>query len=235
MTKRFPPRDRLGVKICGITQEKQALEIADAGADAIGINLWPESKRYLPLSQARGWLRRLSERTCLVAVLVNPDAKLLDDVIGSQLFHMLQLHGDEPPGLVHELMHRGVRVIKALQVRDRESLAAIAGYPCQDILLDAYNPGLYGGAGTTFPWELAVEAGALFPERRLILSGGLTPENVRQAVRQTRPHGVDVASGVESAPGVKDMEKVRRFIAEARGDLAQKEASGKPWGSPLAR
>lgn len=216
MSMRFPPQNRLGVKICGITQERQALEIAEAGADAIGINLWPKSKRHLPLSQARGWLRGLREKTCLVAVMVNPDEKLLEDVLASQVFHMLQLHGDEPPGLVHELMHRGVRVIKALQVRDRDSLAAIADFPCQDILLDAFNPGLYGGAGETFPWELAVEARALFPERRIILSGGLTPENVREAVRQTRPHGVDVASGVESAPGIKDLEKVRRFIAEAR-------------------
>jgi phosphoribosylanthranilate isomerase len=208
------------VNICGITQERQAREITEAGADAIGINLWPKSKRYLPLSQARGWLRALHDRICLVAVMVNPEPKLLDDIIASQAFHTLQLHGDEPPGLVHELMHRGVRVIKALQVRDRESLAAIAGYPCQDILLDAWNPGLYGGEGTVFPWELAIEARTLFPERRIILSGGLTPENVREAVRQTRPHGVDVASGVESAPGVKDLEKVRCFIAEARGGQA---------------
>ena len=187
-----------------------------ASADAIGINLWPKSKRHLPLSEAFAWLRALRDEVCLVAVLVNPDEKLLDEVITADVFHMLQLHGDEPPGLVHELMHRGVRVIKALQVRDRESLTAIAGFPCQDILLDAYNPGLYGGAGETFPWELASEAMLLFPERRIILSGGLTPLNVREAVRQVRPHAVDVASGVESAPGVKDLEKVRRFIAEAR-------------------
>lgn len=117
-------------------------------------------------------------------------------------------------------MNLGADVIKALQVRDAASLAQIGEFPCQAILLDAYNPGTYGGGGHAFPWELAVRAQEMFPEKHILLSGGLNADNVRQAVQQTRPVAVDVASGVESAPGVKDLTQVARFIAEARAGWA---------------
>ncbi|MBX7209313.1 MAG: phosphoribosylanthranilate isomerase [Verrucomicrobiaceae bacterium] len=204
------------VKICGITRADQAADIATAGADALGINLWERSKRFVPLADATRWLPALRDHAFLVAVVVNPAAALLDEIIATKLFHAIQLHGDETPHTVAALMDRGVEVIKALQVRSRESLAAIAGYPTPCILLDSFNPGLYGGAGTAFPWELAREARDLYPDKHIILAGGLTPENVRSAVEQTHPHAVDVASGVESAPGEKDLKLVRRFIEEAR-------------------
>lgn len=204
------------VKICGITRADQAAEIAHAGADALGINLWEKSKRFVPLATAAAWLPELRDHTFLVAVVVNPSDSLLDEIIGTNLFHAIQLHGDETPADVAALMDRGVEVIKALQVRSRESLAAIADFPTPNILLDSYNPGLYGGAGESFPWELALEAKELYPDKRIILAGGLTPDNIRSAVEQTHPFAVDVASGVESAPGVKDMNLVRRFIEEAR-------------------
>lgn len=212
----FPTPDTPGVKICGITRADQAAEIAHAGADALGINLWEKSKRYVPLATASAWLPGLRDQIFLVAVVVNPTAALLDEVVGSNLFHAIQLHGDETPGDVAALMERGVEVIKALQVRNRESLAAISNFPTPNILLDSYNPGLYGGAGESFPWELAREARELYPDKRILLAGGLTPDNIRSAVEQTQPFAVDVASGVESAPGIKDMELVRRFIEEAR-------------------
>lgn len=204
------------VKICGITQAAQAEEIANLGADALGINFWPKSKRYLPVDQAAGWLPSLKNRTTLVAVMVNPDRLLLDRLQAEGLAHMLQLHGDEPPAEVERLMNAGARVIKALQIRDRASLSQIREFPCPTVLLDAYNPGIYGGSGETFPWELAVIAQEENPEKRILLSGGLTPENIAQAVRQTRPVAVDVASGVESAPGIKDLDLVRKFIEQAR-------------------
>ena len=204
------------VKICGITQEPQAREIVALGADALGINFWPKSKRYLPVEQAAKWLPGLLAETALVAVMVNPERALLDRLLAEGLVHILQLHGDEPPAEVGRLMEAGANVIKALQVRDRESLAQIGEYPCETLLLDAYNPGLYGGTGETFPWDLAVMAQEQFPDKKILLSGGLTAENVREAVRQTRPAAVDVASGVESAPGVKDLGLVRRFIEQAR-------------------
>lgn len=213
----FPPSDHLGVKICGITLCDQATAIADLGADALGLNFWPKSKRYLPLETARDWAPALLDRVHLVAVLVNPEPSLLAELTaGPPVVHTLQLHGDEPPALVSELLDRGVRVIKALQVRDAASLDAIADYACTDILLDAYNPGLYGGGGEPFPWHLATLARERFPAKRILLSGGLTADNVAQAVAQTHPAAVDVASGVESAPGIKDLDQVAAFIRNAR-------------------
>lgn len=213
----FPDSQRLSVKICGITQPQQAGVLFALGADAVGINLWPKSKRHMPLELAVGSLQAVAAKNALVAVLVNPDAALLDATISSGLFQALQLHGDETPAEVERLMKRGVSVIKALQVRDAASLAQISEYPCGSILLDAYNPGTYGGGGHAFPWELAVRAREMFPEKQILLSGGLTPENVREAVRQTLPVAVDVASGVESMPGSKDLLLVARFIEEAQG------------------
>lgn len=190
--------------------------IVDAGADAIGINLWPQSKRYLPLVKAAPWLGEWRDRVCLAAVVVNPSPAMLNEIIASGLFHLIQLHGDETPREAAALLDRGVRVIKALQVHDASSLDVIADFPCPDILLDACNPGTYGGGGHAFPWHLAALARERFPSKRIILSGGLGPGNVAQAIADAAPAAVDVASGVESAPGVKDLEKVRAFIARAR-------------------
>jgi phosphoribosylanthranilate isomerase len=212
----FPDPHRLGVKICGITQPQQAAAIFALGADAVGINLWPKSKRHMPLAVALSALQEIAAQHTLVAVLVNPDDALLDATVASGLFRALQLHGDETPHDVERLMQRGVNVIKALQVRDAASLTQIGEYPCTAILLDAYNPETYGGGGHAFPWELAVRARELFPAKQILLSGGLTPDNVRMAVKQTQPVAVDVASGVESQPGIKDLAQVARFIAEAR-------------------
>jgi phosphoribosylanthranilate isomerase len=197
----FPDPGRQSVKICGITHPEQAAEIFALGADAVGINLWPKSKRHMPLSVAEASLRDVSAKNALVAVLVNPDDVLLDAAITSGLFQALQLHGDETP-------------------HDAASLPQIGEFPCAAILLDAYNPGTYGGGGHAFPWELAVRAQEIFPGKHILLSGGLNADNVRQAVQQTRPVAVDVASGVESAPGIKDLAQVARFIAEARAGWA---------------
>ncbi|MCX6838497.1 MAG: phosphoribosylanthranilate isomerase [Verrucomicrobia bacterium] len=212
----FPDPACHSVKICGITRPEQAAEIFALGADAVGINLWPQSKRHMPLSVALTSLQEVAAKNALVAVLVNPDAALLDAAVGSGLFQAIQLHGDETPHEVERLTNRGVNVIKALQVRDAASLPQIGEFPCRAILLDAYNPGTYGGGGHAFPWELAVRAQEMFPTKHILLSGGLNADNVSQAVQQTHPIAVDVASGVESAPGVKDLAQVARFIAEAR-------------------
>ena len=212
----FPDPACHSVKICGITRPEQAAEILALGADAVGINLWPQSKRHMPLSVAVTSLQEVAAKNALVAVLVNPNAALLDAAVASGLFQAIQLHGDETPHDVERLTNRGVNVIKALQVRDAASLPQIGEFPCRAILLDAYNPGTYGGGGHAFPWELAVRAQEMFPTKHILLSGGLNADNVSQAVQQTHPIAVDVASGVESAPGVKDLVLVARFIAEAR-------------------
>lgn len=218
----FPDPARQSVKICGITTPEQAAQLFDLGADAVGINLWPKSKRHMPLDVALAGLRPLAQQPgrALVAVLVNADDALLEQAASSGLFQALQLHGDETPQRVEQAMQLGVPIIKALQVRDAASLAQIGDFPCTAILLDAYNPGTYGGGGHAFPWELAVHAQELFPQKHLLLSGGLKADNVRTAVLQTHPLAVDVASGVESAPGIKDLAEVQRFIAEARAGWA---------------
>lgn len=212
----FPDPTRQSVKICGITRPEQAAVIFAIGADAVGINLWPKSKRHMPLEVAVKSLQEVAAKNALVAVMVNPDDALLDAAISSGLFQTLQLHGDETPGDVERVMKRGVQVIKALQVRDAASLAQIGEFPCESILLDAYNPGTYGGGGHAFSWELALRAKEMFPAKQILLSGGLNADNVKMAVQQTQAIAVDVASGVEYEPGVKDLLQVARFIAEAR-------------------
>lgn len=219
----FPDPSRHSVKICGITRPEQAAVIFAIGADAVGINLWPKSKRHMPLEVAVKSLQEVAAKNALVAVMVNPDAALLDGAISSGLFQALQLHGDETPAEVERVMKRGVQVIKALQVRDAASLAQIGEFPCEAILLDAYNPGTYGGGGHAFPWELAVRAKEMFPAKQILLSGGLNADNVRLAVQQTHAVAVDVASGVEFAPGVKDLLQVARFVEEAREGMTKPE------------
>lgn len=210
----FPAPNQLSVKICGITRRDQAHAIVALGADALGLNFWPKSKRYLAPALAAEWVDELKPLTTLVAVLVNPTSEQLQEALS--LVHVLQLHGDESPDECARVMNLGLPVIKALQVRDRESLSVIGDYACDTILLDAYCPGLYGGEGKTFPWELALEAKKLFPDKKFILAGGLTADNVAEAVAQVKPVAVDVASGVESSSGIKDLALVKRFIEEAK-------------------
>lgn len=204
------------VKICGVTTAEQAESIITLGADAIGLNFWPKSKRYIKPAEAETWVPQLRDRCTFVAVTVNISIAMMQDIIMSGLAHVIQLHGDEDARRVGRLMELGRPVIKALQIRDRSSLQAIGNYPCDTFLLDSYNPGLYGGEGRSFPWALAVEAMQMYPGKRFILAGGLTPENVAEAIQQVHPMAVDVASGVESAPGIKDLAKVKLFIDNAR-------------------
>jgi phosphoribosylanthranilate isomerase len=198
------------VKICGFTRAEDALAAVALGADALGFNFWPRSKRYLAPASAREIIARLPPATRTVGVFVDPTRDELLAAIAASGVREVQLHGDEPPALCLGLP---VPVVKAIRVKDAHSLAALASYEVSGFLLDSATPG-YGGSGATFDWSLAAEAAADLP---VWLAGGLTPESVAEAVRTVRPLGVDVASGVESAPGVKDPEKMRRFIEAAKG------------------
>lgn len=202
-------------KICGITQPDQARRTAELGADLVGINFWRMSKRYVAPSNA-GWLTGLPLTTARVGVFVNPTMAEIEAVAADDLVSLFQLHGDETPAFCASLENLGLKVIKAIQVRDPLSLEHIADYTVNDILLDAYHPQARGGTGDTFPWALALRFKELYPGRRLWLAGGLTPDNVAEAVRQVQPYAVDVASGVEDdIPGVKNMTKVEKFIRAA--------------------
>jgi phosphoribosylanthranilate isomerase len=205
------------VKICGVTQQVQAEAIADAGADFVGLNFWPGSKRFLDPGSAAPWVGELSKKAQLIGVFVNPQPRHLEPVLDAMSLAALQLHGDETPQFCAEWVKKGHRLIKAFQVRDAASLDQIESYDLEDILLDTYHFDQRGGTGETFPWELAREFLRRYPDRKLWLSGGLTPANVAAAAQGVRPFALDVASGVEAGtPGVKDLEKVVAFIRAAK-------------------
>ena len=205
MTPTVPPR----VKICGVTRLEDALLAARLGTDALGFNFWPGSKRYVHPEAARAIVRALPPLVTAVGVFVNPTRDEVLRAVEASGITVAQLHGDEPPELCASLP---CPVIKAIRVSGRDALAALAAYDVQGLLLDAPAPG-YGGSGTTFDWALAAEVAA---SRLILLAGGLGPDNVAEAIRAVRPWGVDVASGVEASPGVKDPEKLRRFIDAAK-------------------
>ena len=198
------------VKICGITSDEDARQVAAAGADALGINFWPGSKRYVAMESARAWLPDVVIPR--VGVFVNATLAEITAIMESGLIDLAQLHGDETPEFAQALADRGLPFIKALGVKDETSLAGVRNYPTSGILLDAYCPGEYGGAGETFDWTLARKVVDGNPDKRIILAGGLNPDNVRQAAEAVTPFAVDIASGVERSPGVKDLLKVRQVV-----------------------
>jgi phosphoribosylanthranilate isomerase len=197
------------VKICGVTRLEDALLAARLGADAIGFNFWPRSKRHVAPADAAAMVRGLPAGIATFGVFVDPTRDELLAAVARSGVGAVQLHGDEPPGLCVGLP---VPAVKAIRVSDRHALAQLASYEVQAFLLDSASPG-YGGSGRTFDWSLAAEVARELP---VLLAGGLTPENVAEAVRTVRPLGVDVASGVESAPGVKDAARMEAFIRRAK-------------------
>jgi phosphoribosylanthranilate isomerase len=202
------------VKICGITCAEDAVMACKYGANAIGINLYPRSKRHIPIDSATPWLQSMENRIQRVAVVVNPNAAELDSIRDSRCFDAIQFHGDESPefcaaaGFPHW--------IKAFRVRKEDDMAILTAFPNARILIDAWAPGQYGGTGHRVDWKIARTLIDKNPGRQIILAGGLTPDNVAEAIRTTHPWGVDTAGGVEFEPGRKDEYLVREFIEQAR-------------------
>lgn len=203
------------IKICGVTSLADARMCIDAGADALGFNFAPTSPRCLTLAAAAAISGELRMDTSVlrVGVFVDADATLLERAKPEAGLDCLQLHGDESPELLARFLPHAY---KALRVRGASIVAEAARYPGEHLLLDAYVPGAHGGTGARFDWELATELAQI---RKLTLAGGLTPENVAQAIQVVRPYCVDVASGVESSPGVKDPERVAAFVRAVRSAL----------------
>ena len=199
------------VKICGVTNVADALAAAEAGADMIGLNFYEKSPRYVTLATAAEISRALPPFVQRVGVFVNPAADLVLRAIAECGLNLLQFHGDEPSDFCTQF---GLMSMKAIRVRDEESLEALAEFQTDAFLLDAHSGSGLGGTGEKFNWELAVEAQKF--GKPIFLAGGLTPENVATAVKQVRPFAVDVSSGVESAPAKKDAAKVRAFIQAVR-------------------
>jgi len=199
------------VKICGITSVADGLAAAGAGADLIGLMFYERSPRHVTFATAAEIARALPPFIVKAGVFVNPDKDVVRRAIGDCGVSLLQFHGEEPPEFCTQF---GVMSMKAFRVRDAASLGALTNYPTDAWLLDAFSPDAHGGTGAKFNWDLAIEAKKF--GRPIFLAGGLTPENVGDAVRQVQPFGVDVSSGVESAPGKKDHAKVRVFIHAVR-------------------
>jgi phosphoribosylanthranilate isomerase len=208
--------NRLWIKICGITNVTDAQDAVANGADALGLNFCSGSKRYVDIESVRDWIGELPRTICKIAILVDPTFDEAVRVSELPFIDALQLHGRESVELCRTLAERGIRFTKALPVANASSLLDLPSFFTDTLVLDAMTEGVFGGGGRTFPWELARRFVDLHPDLRVILAGGLTPENVAQAISEVRPFGVDVTSGVESLPGRKDRGRLRAFIQAAR-------------------
>jgi phosphoribosylanthranilate isomerase len=219
------------IKICGITNLNDALAAIDAGADLLGFNFYPKSPRSIEIGLCRGitsHLRSRSAQVIFVGVFVNTPVAEVHATLETCGLELAQLHGDETPAMLAALGEKSFKAVRLqaepgtdfkaderiapfIRFSASKSVAQSARYP--DLLVDAAVPGLYGGSGVVANWTAAAELAQQIP---LLLAGGLTPENVAEAVRQVQPWGVDVASGVESRPGVKDVQKMKAFVAAVK-------------------
>lgn len=198
------------VKICGITNLKDALSSMEFGADALGFVFFKQSPRYIQPHTARDIIENLPPFITTVGVFVNEDKQVIDKILELTGIDYIQLHGDESP----ETCAFWKKSFKAFRVREFVDLSILQRYVCKTFLLDTYSRDSYGGTGLIFNWDIAVEAKRF---GNVILSGGLTPENIQKAVRHVMPYCVDVSSGVESdKKGIKDTEKLRLFIQRAK-------------------
>jgi phosphoribosylanthranilate isomerase len=207
---------RIRVKVCGITNEADALAAIECGADALGFNFFPGSKRYLDVKSSADWISKLPDGITKVAVLVNPTWTAAINLAKERFIDALQLHGNEPPAFCQRLAESGVTFAKALPVSDRKSLIEIPDFFTSTLILDSVSSRGFGGTGEVFPWALGQGFVKSHPTLRVILAGGLTAENVARAVQEVRPFGVDVTSGVEASPGRKSRRRLHAFIQAAR-------------------
>lgn len=206
------------IKICGITTLEDALEALAAGADILGFNFYPHSPRYISPTVCQAVVRAVREAhpwAILVGVFVNAPAAQVLDTLDTCGLDLAQLSGDEPPEILEQL---GERAFKAFRPRSQDELESLLRiYPLRRegpaALVDAMKPGLYGGSGQMANWRAAAWLAQRAP---ILLAGGLTPENVAMAIAQVQPWGVDVASGVEAAPGRKDKIRLRAFVQQVR-------------------
>lgn len=198
------------VKICGITTVEDAVDAVGAGADALGFVFVPGTPRAVPPEAVARIVATLPPFIATVGVFVNRPLQEILEIAAACRLQAIQLHGEEPAEVARSIP---MKVIKAVRVKDAESLRLLETYPAHAFLLDTFVEGKLGGTGKVLPWEVAAHARG---PARIILSGGLRPDNVDQAIRLVRPYAVDVSSGVEMHPGRKDRQKVREFIAAVR-------------------
>ncbi len=209
------------IKICGVTRPEDAAFAVGCGAEAIGINFFRGSPRFVPTAAAREIVRAVGDRAEVVGVFVNEPPEAIVALCGRLGIRRVQLHGDEPPGDASRIP---LWRMKAVHAREAADLPSLLAYPCEAFLFDAGGKEAYGGTGRALAWDtlagrfpgVAEREGSGSAGRPWVLAGGLTPENVERAIIAARPFGVDVASGVESFPGRKDKAKVASFIERAK-------------------
>lgn len=211
---RFLAPSPVSLKICGVTLADDAERLVEMGIEALGANFWPQSKRYLDPAAA-GFLRELEGKILRVGVFVNAGPDLPRRLVEEGLIDMVQLHGDETPADAAVFRDAGIPFLKAIGVKGLADLKFAREFGAAGILLDAHAPGVYGGTGQTIDWALARAFAGENPDLPLILAGGIIPENVADAVQAVRPAALDVASGAEIRPGVKDFAKVAALQAGA--------------------
>ena len=211
----FFGKDQTALKICGVRTRADADKLVEMGVDAVGFNFWPKSKRYIAPEEGR-WMKELAGEIVRVGVFVNEGSDLPFRLYADGMIDVVQLHGDEAQEVVARFTAAGIPVVKALGVRDADDIAKAGGYAADGMLLDAHAPVVFGGTGRTFDWGLAKGFMEEFPEVPVILAGGITPENAAGAVAEVRPAVLDVASGAEVSPGVKDFVKVRALLEACR-------------------
>lgn len=213
----------LRVKICGITRLEDALVAVEAGADMLGFNFYVGSARYIEPEKAAGIICALPAETLSVGLFVNASLDDVQAVMQRCGLHYAQIHGDEPPEFLAALAPKAYKGVQPRSQDEADTMQARYGpvgstdTSAPALLMDAYDPQRYGGTGRVGDWQIAARVAA---RCRLMLAGGLTAENVAQAVHQVRPWGVDVASGVEVAPGIKDASRMRAFVRAAKGALS---------------
>lgn len=216
------------IKICGVRSREDATAAVEAGADVIGLNFYQQSPRFISQEAAQNVLEGRAGLAA-VGVFVNSPPETIESIATALGLRAVQLHGDEPPETIAALQGRFIVLARRLGDRgvsgiaeDLEACRAAGRLP-DAVLVDATTPGRYGGTGKTVSWTGLADYRKWLGDVPLILAGGLTPENVAEAIRVVRPFGVDVASGVESSPGVKDHNKIRRFVEAAREAFARVE------------
>jgi len=208
------------IKICGITDLDDALAACGAGVDAVGFIFYLKSPRYISPRQAREIISALPRGVAKVGVFVNDDPERIEEIAAICGLDLIQLHGDETPAYCRRFP--ASMVIKAFSPRSADDLKGVGNYQVRAILVDAFAPGLYGGTGNTSNWELARTIGERYS---LILSGGLNSANIEEAIAAVSPDAVDINSGVESVPGRKDHDKIRKIIEMIRRSAGGKEDS----------
>ena len=208
MIEKLQPRTK--VKICGTTSLNDALLAIESGADAVGFIFYKESPRNISQKDVKDIVVQLPPFIETVGVFVNETSDKVNRIAEQCRLTAVQLHGDESPAFCRRIKRR---VIKAVRVKDAESLKGMSGYDVSGYLLDAFNEESRGGTGKIFDWNLALRAKKQGP---VIIAGGLNPFNVYTAIHRVKPYGVDVCSGVEKSPGIKDPEKVGEFIKAVR-------------------